>query len=125
MVLDSYGIIKTEEELRALSDCTHFGGTDAYLLVEAARHLGLGKTRKYSMGFSDLRQELERGMFPIVYIRTRLSEDGPPQLHAVVVVETRLETILVHDPWRGEHLFSKDEFVDEWSESHGLTIVIE
>src|SRR5215510_11069967 len=81
MVLDFCGIAKTEAEVRLLCDCTFFGGTDAHLLVEAARTLGFVKTRKYSMGFADLRRELERGMFPFVYVRTRLSEHGSPQLH--------------------------------------------
>src|SRR5262249_43124870 len=116
---------KTEAEVRLLCDCTFFGGTDAHLLVEAARTLGFVKTRKYSMGFADLRRELERGMFPIVYVRTRLSEHGSPQLHALVIIEISDETVLVNDPWRGEHLFTRDDFIREWSELHGLTIVIE
>jgi predicted double-glycine peptidase len=124
MVLELLGVLKEEGDLRALCDSTYFG-TDAVLLVQAARDLGFEGTRKYSMGFADLRRELERGVFPIVYIRTRLSANGPAQMHSVVVIKATEDDVHVNDPWRGEYVFPSDQFLREWAASHDLTIIVE
>lgn len=69
MVLASFGLLKTEQELCVLCDCTACG-TDAFKLVEAARKLGFTNTRKYNnLTLDELRAELERGLYPIVYVR--------------------------------------------------------
>lgn len=124
MVLELFGVIKEEEELRILCDCT-LDGTDQVLLVKAARDLGLQETRKYSMGFADLRRELERGVFPIVYIRTRLIADSPAQMHSVVVLKATADEVHVNDPWRGQYVFPREQFSQEWAASHNLTIIVE
>lgn len=124
MVLELFGVHKEEEELRTLCDCT-FDGTDQVLLVTAARDLGFEKTRKYSMGFADLQREVERGVFPIVYIRTRLIADAPAQMHSVVVINATADEVYVNDPWRGQYVFPREQFSQEWAASHNLTIIVE
>jgi predicted double-glycine peptidase len=124
MVLELFGVLKEEEELRILCDCT-FDGTDQVLLVRAARDLGFKESRKYSMAFADLRREVDRGVFPIVYIRTRLIADGPAQMHSVVVTKATAAEVHVNDPWRGQYVFQREQFSQEWAASHNLTIIIE
>lgn len=124
MVLEWFGVLKEEEGLRTLCDCT-FDGTDQVLLVKAARDLGFKETRKYSMGFADLRREVDRGVFPIVYIRTRLIPDAPAQMHSVVVIKASADEVHVNDPWRGQYVFPREQFSQEWAASHNLTIIVE
>jgi len=87
MVLASLSVFKTEQELRDLCDCVYkwikgsgkYPGTDPFLLAEEARKAGFAKTRKYNLTFDELRSELDRGLYPIVFIRTNLIADRPPQ----------------------------------------------
>ena len=128
MVLDALGMSKTEEELRDLCDCLGVPGAEgtwALSLIDAARRLGFANSRKYTMDFQGLSAEVQRGMFPIAYVYTQLSADQPPQPHAVVVVETRETFVTVNDPWRGEYVFSKERFIEEWQRMNGLTILVE
>jgi ABC-type bacteriocin/lantibiotic exporter with double-glycine peptidase domain len=67
MVLASFGVTRSEEELRDLCDCTIFG-TSAIELVEAARALGFAGTRKYSVTLEDLKDFATQGYYPIVYV---------------------------------------------------------
>lgn len=71
MVLDSFGDIYTEKELRELCDCTYdsvflLGGTDPhpFKLKAAAQFLGFVNTTIASPTFDELKAELGRG--PIV-----------------------------------------------------------
>src|SRR5437763_5477884 len=101
MVLEALGVSKTEGELRDLSDCTVLA-TYAFNLVEAARALGFTATRKFNLDFDELKEQLENGFYPIVYIRARLLPDKPLQEHAAIVVAIVSNAIELLDPWRGE-----------------------
>jgi hypothetical protein len=64
MVLAVLGRPMAEELLRVLTDCSPLG-TDAFRLVEAARHLGFPASRKYTLAsLDDLAIMLARGTFP-------------------------------------------------------------
>ena len=118
-VLAQYGVVKTEEELRELSDCT-FLGTSALNLVDAARQLGFAGTRKYNLTFDQLVDEVERGIFPIVYLcLTGIQE------HAVVVVAVKESEVHFHDPARGETVYPADDFLRDWHLMKCLTILVE
>ena len=68
MVLAALGRPMAEELLRVLTDCSPLG-TDAFRLVEAARHLGFSASRKYTLASLDeLATMLAEGHFPIVYV---------------------------------------------------------
>ena len=68
MVLSGGGVELDERSLRELTDCTPLG-TDAFQLVEAARHLGFTASRKYTLAaVAELARLLDEGLFPIVYI---------------------------------------------------------
>ena len=75
--------------------------------------------------FGELKSELERGIYPIAFIRTKFSPDQPSQKHAIVVVAISEHGIQVLDPARGEITISIEEFLSEWNAMRRLTILIE
>lgn len=124
MVLESLGITKDESDVRALCDCT-FSGTDALSLVDAARELGFSGTRKYSLTLDELKEVLEEGQYPIVYIRAELSLGQMAQPHTVVVEAINSKGVHLHDPWRGKIVYDLGQFTREWGYFHGLAIIVE
>ena len=68
----------------------------------------------------ELQNELSNGLFPIVYLR--LSSQNT---HAVVVTEITKKEISVLDPEIGERNFDLSQFVEYWSSTRGLTLLIE
>ena len=123
MALESLGVSKTEEELRALCDCTALG-TRAGAVVEAARSLGFSETRKYNLDIDSLKDQLQQGHYPIVYIYARLLPDSRLENHAVIVIEISESHIKVLDPARGELALPKEEFEREWGFTRRLAILI-
>jgi len=129
MVLESLGVLKTEEELRVLTDSNfdseYFpGGTEAHRVVDAAKQLGFSNTTKNNLSLQELVGVLIEGRFPIVQIAIRLVPETPLQTHAVVVVEITQDGVLIFDPVRGEIALSQDEFDEMWQLRRGLTILI-
>ena len=126
MILAHLGESKKELYLRELCDCTT-EGTRERQLVTAARKLGFGRSRNYSRGLDlkDLVEFVEQAIYPIVFLRTCLEPATPQQKHAVVVVEVSEEKVVVNDPWRGEHIYSSQDFLFEWSSANRVTIVVE
>jgi ABC-type bacteriocin/lantibiotic exporter with double-glycine peptidase domain len=124
IVLESFGVIHTEEELRNLTDCTP-SGTNALSLVDVCRKLEFLGTRKYSLTFDELKEVLNEGLHPIVYLRVMLSEGHIPQMHSVIVELIDREGVHLIDPWRGKIVYDFVRFTTEWSIFHGLTILVE
>jgi ABC-type bacteriocin/lantibiotic exporter with double-glycine peptidase domain len=124
MVLASFGLLKTEQELCVLCDCAALG-TDAFKLVEAARKLGFINTRKYNLTLDELKAELDRGLYPIVYVRAQLAPDTPFQEHAIVVTEITEDEVRILDPTRGRDVFFTSRFLREWELMRRLTILVE
>ena len=129
MVLESLGMVRTEAYLRDLCDCNPYsmlirGISESVKLVSAAKALGFNAT-KHKMDLDELASEIERGLFPIVNLMTRLSAEGPRTEHAVVVIEVTREHVSVNDPWRSEYTYTRDDFAREWSDAYGVTVLIE
>jgi len=125
MVLASLGVFKTEQQLRELCDCTVLEGASALKAVDAARASGFKRTRKRNLIFDDLISELERGLFPIAYVKALLPPHAFAQSHALVVIAVEGDAVRALDPAHGEIAFSKDEFLVEWSSTRRLAILIE
>ena len=107
MVLSSFGIDLEESELRARCDCT-VSGTDALKAVDAARQLGFAGTAKYTLSPQELEALVSGGHHPIAFVDMR-PIDGF-RAHAVIVIGTSPQEIVVLDPLRGERSlpFQKD-----------------
>lgn len=125
MVLDALGIYRDEAQLRDLTDCSPLG-TDAFQLIEAARHLGLTASRKYTLeSLEELASLIEEGFSPIVYVDMWPLRGGSSgQNHAFVVIAVDPERVLVLDPLAGERDVSREDFQAAWAAMRFLTIVI-
>lgn len=122
MLLAVHGIDRTEEELRILCDCGA-EGTDALMLVDAARQAGLPKTRKYNLTIDELITEVADGQYPIVYVKTRFPHHQHSVRHALLVTGFTPENIIVLDPVTGERKIPLAEFEQDWHRMRGLTIL--
>ncbi len=124
MVLAHFGSSISEEDLRALCDCTVWG-TRAGDAVAAARNLGFSKTAKHNLDIDSLKELLDLGLYPIVFVEARLHPDSQSQKHAVVVVKVGESEVEVLDPTRGEISLSIEDFEGEWKHMRRLAILIE
>jgi len=70
MVLDAYGCKQTEPALRKLCDTTVYG-TDALTAVDAAKLLGFHNTLKSNLDMGQLKEQLNRGIYPIIFVNMR------------------------------------------------------
>lgn len=133
MVLESFGEVYTEQELRERCDCTYdsvflLGGADPhpFKVKAAAQALGFVNTKIANPTFDELKSELERGLYPIIYIKAQLAPDRPRQKHAVVVVEIKENVVEIRDPLRWDKSFlSIAEFLAEWESARRVTILVE
>lgn len=131
MVLEQLGVIKTEKELRVLTDCDfdspHYpGGAEVRHVVDAARKLGFVNTSRYNhLTLQELVGELIQGRFPIVQIGIILRPSALVQPHAVVVMEINERGVLMLDPVRGEVVHTQEEFEQMWRRQRSLTILIQ
>lgn len=123
MVLDHFGVTKSEAELRELCDCTIFG-TAAVELVRAARRLGFTDSRKYNLTLEDLRELTQQGYFPIVYVVLRAGV-LTPDVHSLIVVAVAADSISVLDPQQGARTLLVEEFIEIWSPMKSLAVVID
>lgn len=132
MVLESFGEIHAEQDLRELCDCTYdsvflLGGADPhpFKVKAAAQKLGFVNTKIVNPTFDELKSELERGLYPIIYVKAQLAPGRALQKHAVVVVEVRENSVELRDPWRGELVLSEADFLTEWISALRVTILVE
>jgi ABC-type bacteriocin/lantibiotic exporter with double-glycine peptidase domain len=125
MVLGGFGLEMDEAQLRILTDCTPLG-TDAFQLVEAARHLGFTASRKHTLSSIDeLARLLDEGLYPIVYVDLWPIRGGQSgQFHSLVVIRVGNGSVTVLDPLLGEGNLTRDDFQAAWAEMHFLTIII-
>jgi predicted double-glycine peptidase len=122
MVLESFGVVRTEPELCDLCKCDE-SGTHPDDLVNAAQTLGRTRTHKEFPSLNALKSYLDQGLYPIAYVG--LPKPNPQSLHAVVVVEISVDEVTVYDPAWGECVWSLDDFLQAWSWKKRLTILIE
>lgn len=121
MVLEAYGISRTEAELRELTNCSVLG-TEPLNIVGAARGLGFATTGMFTLNLEQLSEKIGVGLYPIVLIRARLGPDLPRDWHCVVCTAVSERKVELLDPWRGELSISIKEFLRDWS--RGLTILL-
>src|SRR6266852_1820494 len=106
-----------------LCDCTVFG-TEALKAVDTMRQLGFTSTMKQTCAMEDLRQQLQGGHWPIVFVNT-LPITGQRNAHAVVVVEVGSAQLTVYDPLDGERVLPQAPFLTAWAMMHNLALLIQ
>jgi len=125
MILEYHGKQVSEFDLRVQSLCDA-GGTTPSNAVAAARLHGFHQSTVAYLTLSELRSELARGIFPIVYL------DMGPDDHAVVVTEISvqrgIEMISFLDPHQifgGPQTREIGYFVKKWEAARNTTIIVE
>jgi predicted double-glycine peptidase len=93
MVLDYYGIQKSEKELAEMTDCTMDTGVEAGRLLEAAREFGLDGYIRDDADLDDIRREVLDKKRPVI-VDWFSEDDG----HYSVVVDIGDENIYLLDP---------------------------
>ena len=124
MVLSSFGVDLSEEQLCKLCDCTAFGGTDALKVVDAARQLGFCNTIKSTLSMEELLTQINSGCYPIVYVNL-LPIDGYKSSHAMIVIEVEESDISVYDPLQGKRKISRSIFEKAWMIQRNLSIMVQ
>jgi ABC-type bacteriocin/lantibiotic exporter with double-glycine peptidase domain len=120
MVLNSLNCNPPMYELRELCKCDE-EGTSPGNAISAIKKYGFEYSAVvYLENIDELKVELSNGFFPIVYLR--ISETDS---HSVVVVKISKNKVSVLDPQFGERDFDLTQFVEFWSATRGLTLLIE
>lgn len=122
MVLESYGHIVPEIELRQQCECDD-EGTFPSKIVEVARQHGLAKSSLEYLQLNELKDEISRRRHPIVYLELTFGQLR--YVHSVVVVEIDDEQVHLLDPEIGERSLTIEDFNRAWLAKNGLTIIIE
>src|SRR5215213_5558053 len=117
MILESYGHAVSEVELRELCACDD-EGTYPSKICAVAKHYGLVNSCSLYLHLDDLKEELARGLYPIVYLE--LVSGQLRYVHSVVVVEITDDQVQVLDPEIGERAFNIEDFNRAWSAKNGL-----
>jgi ABC-type bacteriocin/lantibiotic exporter with double-glycine peptidase domain len=88
------------------------------------RQFGFPSTTKQTCTMEDLRQQLQGGHWPIVFVNT-LPITGQRNAHAVVVVEVGSAQLTIYDPLDGERVLPQATFLTAWAMLHNLALLIQ
>jgi predicted double-glycine peptidase len=128
MVLDYYGVEKTEDELAKLTKTDKELGTPAENLQEAVEKLGFKARIKNESSFEDIEECLDKKVPVIVDWFTRGRDDYPDEIasadgHYSVVCGLDDEYIYLQDPEiGGMRKMEKEVFERVWFDFEGETI---
>lgn len=124
MVLDYYGVDRSEGELASLTSATIGLGTDAARIVQAAELLGFRAAVKDESTFADIEEWMEKKVPIIVDWFTRgrsdYSDSEVADGHYSVVVGIDAEYIYLQDPEiGGMRTIARDDFMRVWFDFSG------
>lgn len=124
MVLDYYGIQKSEQELAELCNSTSVLGTDGKAIKKVAESFGLKVEIKNNASFEDIKSWLEQDIPVIVdwFTRGRIDQDESVVAdgHYSVVVGLDDKYIYLQDPEIGKmRTISRDDFIRVWFDFTG------
>ena len=124
IVLDYYGVDKSEEELAKLAGTTKSLGTNAKGLTRVAKQLGLNVSVKDNSSFADIEKWLAKGVPPIVDWFTRgrqdYSDSDVADGHYSVVCGIDSKYIYLQDPEiGGVRKIKKNDFLRVWFDFAG------
>jgi hypothetical protein len=118
MVLEHSGVVRTEAELRAMTDSefesAFYPGARRRCASWTPRGSWILNSTKENLEFQELLWALSQGHFPIVYVAIRLRPGTPLQSHAVVITEIGEQGVRMLDPVRGEVTHTVEEFNAMW-----------
>ncbi|MDO8686819.1 MAG: C39 family peptidase [Candidatus Berkelbacteria bacterium] len=124
IVLDYYGLVKSEQELAGLTGTTIGLGTDDKGIARVVESLGFKVVIKNESDFSNIEKWLTKGVPVIVDWFTRGREDYPPREmadgHYSVVAGLDDDFIYLQDPETGGlREIARDDFMKVWFDFSG------
>jgi predicted double-glycine peptidase len=127
IVLNYYGVEKSEKELAKLAGTNKQWGTSAKGLVKAARYLGFKMIVKDNCTFRDIEKWLKKGIPPIVNWMTRgrmdYSDVNVPAGHYSPVCGLDDKYVYLQDPELGKiRKLVREDFWQVWFDFPGRTI---
>lgn len=121
MVLESYGHVVSEMELRQRCECDD-DGTYPSKVVEVAKRAGLSQSLLIrNLQFDQLQELLSEGLYPIVWLKVMV--DQVTVNHSVIVVEITEGQINMLDPTTRERALGVEEFKRAWFAENGTIII--
>ena len=127
IVLDFYGLNKTEKEIANMSTIVKGIGWDDKQITEAAKSSGFNVEIQNESGFEDIAKWLDKGVPVIVDWFTRGRQDyndsEVPDGHYSVVSGLDDGFIYLQDPETGsERIISRDDFMRVWFDFTGFVL---
>ena len=111
MILGYFGIIKSENELSRLTNCTQEWGVEAEVLIRVAKSMGFQGEIHDNARFNDIKTWVHKRKIPIIVDWFSPEEAG----HYSVVVGFDKDKIILADPHFGELKKHKIEwFKERW-----------
>jgi predicted double-glycine peptidase len=115
MVLDYFGIKKSENELARMMGCVETLGVEAGIMIQTANKLGLAGFVKDDATFGDIRKYVLDDQIPVI-VDWFSEDDG----HYSVVVDIDEENIYLLDPQLGYvRAMTLDKFYRVWFDFPG------
>lgn len=124
MVLEFYGIKKTEKELAKIAGTTEKAGTEIPQLCKTFKHFGLKTQIKVNSTYVDLHQYLKKGIPMVVGWYTRGKKEDPDDImadgHYSVVIGLDKKFIYLQDPEIGKmRKLERKGFLIVWLDYYG------
>ncbi|MBI2547163.1 MAG: C39 family peptidase [Candidatus Aenigmarchaeota archaeon] len=113
MVLEYYGIRKSEHDLRILLKATPVHGTIWEIAEREIKAIGFELIHKRHMSYDELANLVKLGIPVIVSID--IEQEKKNMGHVGVVTDIRNDTVVFHDPERGIVTYKKMELLRLWN----------
>jgi ATP-binding cassette, subfamily C, bacteriocin exporter len=113
MVLDSYGIIKSQDEIGNLLSVKECNGCDIPLNLGKFSRLGLEAKYKKNSSLKEVEKLLNKNVFPILYWNRRKLGG-----HYSVFAKIKNGKVYIADPGNSHNIvsFSKKRFLERWKD---------
>lgn len=116
MVLEFFGVKKSEKTLRQLMNARPRIGTNHQSLIRALCNYGLSFRPHLKATFQDIESALNADHPVIINFIDPATSEG----HYAVVTDMTAHTIVTHDPWNGpQTVYLREGFLDRWHNSTG------
>lgn len=113
MVLEYYGIKKSEHDLRILLKTTPGYGTLWEIAEREIKSIGFELKHKRHMSYEELANIVKSGM-PVV-VSIDIEHERKNIGHAGVVVDIKNDMIVIHDPEKGIITYGRMQFLELWN----------
>ena len=113
MILEYYGVAKSERDLRILLKTTPLYGTIWEIAEREIKIIGFDLEHKMHMSYDELTNLVKSGIPVIASIDIKSEDENIG--HVGVVVDIGNDSIVFHDPEKGIVTFHRERFLEMWN----------